>query len=165
MARSLVFFVVFCAGLGLDLWSKDAAFRAVPSSYAPRIPVIDGFFYIAHAKNPGAMWSQFQDFPRWVWIVLRGGVALVLAGYLARHHARFPLFVHVAFAFVLAGALGNLHDNALLDHGCVRDFLLFVFWGWPFPTFNVADSLIFCGAVLLLFYFAFLDGRRAEAKA
>ena len=69
---------------------------------------------------------------------------------------------------VLAGALGNLHDNLFLERhsgetfGWVRDFIDVYFsrWAWHFPTFNVADSCITVGAVLLL-----LSGLEAEESA
>ncbi|HJO27150.1 MAG TPA: signal peptidase II, partial [Planctomycetota bacterium] len=75
-----------------------------------------------------------------------------------------------ALVLVLGGALGNLYDNLMLPppaghpFGAVRDFIdvYFPFWNWHFPTFNVADSGITTGAVLL--FLAGL-GRRAEVGA
>ncbi len=50
------------------------------------------------------------------------------------------------FALILGGALGNLADR--LTRGYVVDFIRFEYGSYGFPAFNVADSLLFCGAVL-----------------
>ncbi len=53
-----------------------------------------------------------------------------------------------ALALILGGAIGNVIDRML--HGYVVDFLQFHWGGWYFPSFNVADSAISVGAVLLI---------------
>ncbi|PKO54813.1 MAG: signal peptidase II, partial [Betaproteobacteria bacterium HGW-Betaproteobacteria-2] len=74
-------------------------------------------------------------------------VASVVIVYLLRKHKAEKLFCF-ALALVLGGALGNLYDRLTL--GYVVDFLLFHYQGWYWPAFNVADSAISCGVVLLL---------------
>ena len=70
----------------------------------------------------------------------------------------------LAIALVLGGALGNLIDR--LSTGAVVDFLQFYFWGWPYPAFNIADSAITVGVVLLLFmeWRRPVSGRDAEVR-
>jgi len=71
--------------------------------------------------------------------------------------------------FIIAGALGNLHDRVM--HGFVVDFIRFYFrdgWlflspGWEYPTFNVADIHITVGVVLILLD-GFAEGRRERAR-
>ena len=154
--RLWLFFSLVVVGVVVDLWTKHLAFEAVPDATAPRIPVIDGFFYLAHVRNPGAMWSLFQDVPAIAWILIRGAVTLALLGYYLRQPRVHPL-IELAFGLVLAGALGNLHDNVFAEGGQVRDFILWVFWGWPFPVFNVADSMISVGATLLFLHLLITD--------
>jgi signal peptidase II len=76
---------------------------------------------------------------------------------------RMTWWANVAFAFVVAGALGNLYDNAFAQDGRVRDFILLIFWGWRFPVFNIADSMITIGAPLLLLFFA--EGKPTPARS
>ncbi len=148
MNPRIVFLLILISGVVADLWTKSWAFERVPSAWSPRIELIPGFFYIGHAKNDGAMWSLFQGLPSWIWVALRGSVsALILGWYWTR--PRLPFMAHVAFGLILAGALGNLHDNIFGD-GRVRDFLLVWFGSWPFPMFNLADSMICVGAGLML---------------
>lgn len=156
MSNRLVFFLVVAAGVAADLWTKAAVFgRLDPGE---RFAVISGFFYLAPVRNPGAVWSLFQEVPPAAWVVLRGLIASGLLVFYLRQEA-LPFLVQIAFAFVLAGAIGNLHDNALTAEGSVRDFVLWVFFGWPFPTFNVADSMITVGAITLAVYYAFFEHR------
>ena len=76
-------------------------------------------------------------------------VASVVMVYLIRKHSAQTLFCF-ALALVLGGALGNLYDRLTL--GYVVDFLLFHYHGYQYywPAFNVADSAITLGVVLLL---------------
>lgn len=161
--RLVLFFGIVLVGLVADLVTKHLAFEAVPDARAERITVIDGFFYIAHVRNPGAMWSLFQDVPAWAWILLRGAVFCALLGYYLRQKLVHPV-LETAFALVLAGALGNLHDNLFALHGQVRDFILWVFWGWPFPVFNLADSMISVGATLLFLHLLLADLASARRR-
>jgi signal peptidase II len=76
----------------------------------------------------------------------------------------------VALVLVLAGAVGNLYDNLFLARegetfGQVRDFVdvYFTAWDWHFPTFNVADSCISVGAVLL-FVSSFAKSTPSDAR-
>ncbi|HKX46747.1 MAG TPA: signal peptidase II, partial [Planctomycetota bacterium] len=87
----------------------------------------------------------------------RGIAVLVLAWLVARARPGQAL-VNAALVLVLAGAAGNLWDNLFQAReagqafGAVRDFIsvYFAAWDYHFPTFNVADSCITVGAVLLL---------------
>jgi signal peptidase II len=67
----------------------------------------------------------------------------------------------VALSLILGGAIGNLWDRIL--HGWVTDFLLVYYKQWEWPSFNVADSAICVGAVLLIAEMLF--SREAERKA
>jgi signal peptidase II len=150
----LVFLAIVVAGVVLDLWTKDAAFRAIAESPNKKeIVVVEGFFHLYEMRNPGMAWSLLQNVDRRVWIVVRGVLSLVLLTvYWTR--PRMPWWANVAFAFVIAGAIGNLYDNVFAELGRVRDFILLIFWGKRFPVFNIADSMITIGAPLLLVFFA-----------
>jgi signal peptidase II len=154
--KRVVFVAVVLSGVALDLWSKHVAFEALEASALRGegdIEVVDGFMHLHPMRNSGMAWSLFQNVDRRVWIAIRGVLALVLIGvYWSR--STISWWANLAFAFVIAGAMGNLYDNCFAPEGKVRDFLLFIFWGWSFPVFNVADAMITVGAPVLLFYFA-----------
>ena len=64
------------------------------------------------------------------------------------HHHRHEKLLPAAFALIIGGALGNVYDR--LVHGAVVDFLHFHYAGWSWPAFNLADSAITVGVVMML---------------
>ncbi len=110
------------------------------------------FFNLVLAHNTGAAFSFLHDaggMQRWLFSII-AVIASVWIVWLLRRHQSQTLF-SFALAFILGGALGNLIDR--IAYGYVVDFLDF-YWGpYHFAAFNIADSAITCGAVLLI-----LDG-------
>ncbi len=110
---------------------------------------ITGFFNLVRVHNPGAAFSFLADaggWQRWFFTGLGTAAALVMV-WMLRAHAGQRLFCW-AISFILGGAVGNVIDRLL--HGYVVDFLDF-YWGhWHFPAFNLADSAITLGAILLI---------------
>lgn len=176
---TLVLVAVF--GIGLDLWSKDWAFKNV----AERPVVLDRDVILADSDwrppphqgmevlpfglldfdlvmNHGAVFGIGQD-QRKVFIVftitaVTLAIVIFAFGTRARSHA-----LHVGIALILAGGIGNLYDRILF--GAVRDFLhMLPGWdlpfslNWPngsagvFPwVFNVADMLLLLGMAIIVF--------------
>lgn len=121
----------------------------VVASFVPGESVaLAPFFNLVLVYNPGAAFSFLSDQPGWqrgffIAIALAASVWIVR---LLSKHPRERLFA-AALTLVLAGAVGNVIDRILI--GAVVDFLDFHALGWHWPAFNVADSAITCGAVLL----------------
>ncbi len=118
------------------------------------VPVIPGYLRLVHTENPGAAFSFLADGNPIVRSIVLIGVSAVVLFFVVRalwkNHTSFsaPL-VRAGLAFVLGGAAGNLYDRVL--RGTVTDFIEVYHGDWSFPVFNVADSAITVGAVLLLF--------------
>lgn len=115
-----------------------------------RATVIPGYFDFTLVYNPGAAFSFLADhdgWQRWFFITI-GLAASAFILWLLRRHGTQRLFAF-ALALILGGAIGNVIDRFV--HGQVVDFLL-AHWRdrWYFPAFNVADSAITVGAVLLI---------------
>lgn len=107
------------------------------------------FFNLVLIYNKGAAFSLLSDASGWqrgLFIVIAAG-ASVLIIYLLRKHYRETLFT-MALSLILGGALGNLWDRVAL--GQVVDFLDFHAGGRHWPAFNLADSAITVGALLLI---------------
>ena len=99
--------------------------------------------------NPGAAFSFLADQPgwqRWLFTVLALGVSGWIA-YMLRQHPQQKL-QSLALALVMGGALGNVIDR--VRFGAVVDFVQWHVAGYYWPTFNIADSAITLGAVLLV---------------
>ncbi|MDO8437024.1 MAG: signal peptidase II [Nitrosomonadaceae bacterium] len=143
MRRWLMISVVVIA---LDLFTKHLVQSAL--TYGEHI-VITSFFNLVLTYNAGAAFSFLSDasgWQRWFFSGIAAG-ASVLIVYLLRKHAAEKLFC-MSLSLVLGGALGNLWDRITLGH--VVDFLDFHISGYHWPAFNVADSAIFVGAMLLI---------------
>lgn len=110
------------------------------------IPVIDGVLHWTFVRNPGAAFSLFTDLP-WLFTILASVISIVIIA-IARH-PRTPLST-LALGAVLGGALGNLVDRIARGpaafRGHVVDFIDLRVW----PTFNVADSAVVVGCILLV---------------
>ena len=108
-------------------------------------------FAILRTFNTGAAWSMFADAggaQRWIFTVLAVGVSAALIYWLRRLALSTHTLLATGLALILGGALGNALDRMRLGH--VVDFF-FAHWGdSKFPVFNVADSAISVGAVLVV---------------
>ena len=115
-----------------------------------KVDVIPGYFAWTLAYNTGAAFSFLADhngWQRWLFAVIAIGVSVVLVVWMKRLKTH-ETWLALALALVLGGALGNLYDRVVLGH--VVDFIL-VHWQnrWYFPAFNIADTAITIGAVML----------------
>ena len=121
-------------------------------SFLDTFRVIPGFFDIVHTENRGVAFSLFNDSTsewRTGLLVLFSIVAVVLvAGFLFRKADRLDRSSVAGFALILGGAIGNVFDRIVW--GRVTDFLDFYIGTYHWPAFNVADSAIVIGSVLLL---------------
>lgn len=122
----------------------------------PVLPV----FSLHRTFNEGAAWSMFANAggaQRWVFSALAIGVSIALVVWLSRLALATHALLIAGLALILGGAIGNVVDRLQLGH--VIDFLLF-YWGTSrFPAFNIADSAISVGAVLVIID-AIREGRR-----
>jgi signal peptidase II len=130
----------------LDQASKLAAVRHLTRQTIEVMP----FFNLALAYNTGAAFGFLDDAGGWqnlFFVVVAIVVSIVILSMIWRLGAN-DTQVAVALMLVLGGAAGNVTDR--LSLGYVIDFIDIYYGSWHFPTFNVADSAITIGAVLLV---------------
>jgi len=131
----------------LDQLSKQWIVENLELHHA--MPVLS-MFSIVHARNYGAAFGFLNNAGGWQTVffaVVALGVSIVLLVWLKRI-AAVERQLSLALALVLGGAIGNLIDR--LQYNYVIDFLAVHYNGWHFPAFNVADSAITIGAILLI---------------
>ena len=115
--------------------------------------VIPHVFAISHVENPGAAFSLFNDSSsparvRWLLLIFSLLAAVAVLAALVKLGRRMTATT-VALALILGGALGNAWDR--LRFGYVIDFLEVHIIHYHWPDFNVADSAIVVGGILLVF--------------
>ena len=146
--NALVWLAVSVLVIALDQVTK-AVVRHALVPYLPH-EVIPHVLNWTLAFNRGAAFSFLEDASGWqTWLfgILAVVVCIGLIAWLARTSRRdWPTALPVAL--IIGGALGNLIDR--LIHGQVTDFIQVYWRAWSFPAFNVADSSITVGAVLLI---------------
>ncbi|NWK78552.1 lipoprotein signal peptidase [Aquitalea sp. LB_tupeE] len=112
--------------------------------------VIPGYFSFTLIYNPGAAFSFLRDAGGWqkyLFTLLALGVSAYLGWNIIR--GRFSKLMNIAASFIMGGAIGNVIDR--LAYGHVVDFILVHYQhSWYYPAFNLADSFICVGAVLMV---------------
>lgn len=148
-----LFFIGIAISLVLmaaDLWSKYYIFSVLESIGDYHNPVIEvtSFFNLVKVWNNGVSFGMFNSLEN-AQIILSAVniiITFILLVWLFRNNSKYLM---VAISFIIGGALGNLIDRII--NGAVADFLDFHVVGYHWPAFNLADSFVFIGVVLLLF--------------
>ena len=106
------------------------------------------YFNLVMVWNSGISFGMFQlgETGRWLLVGFSSLVCLGLSIWLWRHSRPWPIF---ALAIVIGGALGNILDRIIW--GAVADFFDFHILGYHWPAFNIADSAILIGVLMLLY--------------
>lgn len=141
--------LIAVAVLVLDRFSKWIV--ATRLTLHDGITVIPDFFRIVHVENPGAAFGLFAA-SSYQWrltiLILFSLLALIVVGVLLWKNSHIVSATGTALSLILGGALGNLWDRVIAGH--VTDFLEFHIGSYYWPSFNVADSAIVIGALLLV---------------
>jgi|SRR5690606_3197408 signal peptidase II len=132
--------------VALDLLSK----YWVSATLTYGVPVVfTSFFNFTLLHNEGAAFSFLSDaggWQRWLFTAIALVASVVFAIWIARcaHRLREAF----ALSMILGGAVGNLYDR--VQHGYVVDFIVVHYQDYYFPAFNLADSAITLGAIVLI---------------
>jgi len=139
---------------------------------AARIPlhdsivVLPGFFRLTHVQNRGAAFGLFDDAPgEWkiTVLILFSVLAMAVVAGLLWKNSHAMTATGIGLSLVLGGAVGNLWDRLADRH--VVDFLDFYLGIYHWPAFNIADSAIVVGALLLVSEILFAKSPQEEQVA
>ncbi|MGK0297491.1 MAG: signal peptidase II [Gammaproteobacteria bacterium] len=118
-----------------------------------------------YVHNTGAAFSFLSDaggWQRWLFISLSSGISLLLIFWLKKQPST-GIWLAIALALILGGAVGNLIDRILLSY--VIDFVDVYYDKWHWPAFNVADSAISIGVVMLIIDSFWFDQARVSTHS
>jgi signal peptidase II len=181
--RYCVFFLIAGTGLALDLATKRWMFDwlGMPSGREPYWiwPQVQVFGFQT-SLNEGALFGMGQGMV-WFFALLSIAAAMAICWWLFVAGAARQWVLTVALSGIMAGILGNLYDrvglpglkwnfpNHLHDIGdrvfAVRDWILVMFRTWHWPNFNIADSLLVCGALVLAWHAFFQKDPKDSSTA
>ena len=163
--RYVVFFAIMLLGCLIDLWSKSYLFSWLGMPGGPKYWIIDGVFGFETSLNEGALFGVGQGAVGW-FAAFSVIAFLCILAWLFIFGAARSWVLTISLGCITAGTLGNLYDRlglpglkwnyaiqGLHEIGepvyAVRDWILVMFGQWPWPNFNIADSLLVTGAILL----------------
>ena len=111
------------------------------------IVIIPKFFSLTFAKNTGVAFSMLEGMN--IFIVI---VTIIVIWCIIRYilHSSYLFYEVVGYSFIIGGAIGNLIDRII--YGYVIDFFDFNILGYDFPVFNIADSAIVIGVILIVIF-------------
>jgi signal peptidase II len=175
--RYLIFFLIAGGGLAADLATKRWMFdwlKPVGKTHW----IWRQVFGFQSSLNEGALFGLGQG-RVWFFALLSIAAAVAILWWLFVAGAARQWVLTMALAAIMAGILGNLYDrvglpglkwdfaNNLHNIGdpvfAVRDWILVMFGNWPWPNFNIADSLLVCGAAVLVWH-AFFQAPQMDKK-
>jgi signal peptidase II len=149
MKRQTPYLVLIAVLIAVDQMTKAVVAKTVP--FYGTVPILPGFFAISHIHNNGAIFGMFSGTGNKLIAILLTAATLTAMGMVVYYFIKTPASqktMRFALSLIMAGALGNFIDRLFRGH--VIDFLEFHVKKFTWPTFNVADSCITIGAVLLL---------------
>ena len=179
LSRYAVFFSIAIAGCAADLWTKSYLFGwlGMPGQRPPWW-IIDEVFGFHTSLNEGALFGLGQGMvPVFAGMSVLAAIGIVL--WLFYFRAARDWLLTVALGCITAGIFGNLYDrlgmpglkwnyaNRLHEVGepvyAVRDWILVMIGDWPWPTFNIADSMLVCGAGMLMVHALFFANKEPNS--
>ena len=109
------------------------------------IKVINNFFYITYVNNYGAAWSILED-QRILLLIISVVVLFLINKFMNKEELnKLECF---SYGMIIGGIIGNLLDRVI--YGYVIDFIDFKIFGYNYPVFNLADTFIVIGIILMI---------------
>ena len=141
---NIVYYLIALIIIGLDQLTKFLVTKNM--DIGESIEVIPGFFYITSHRNAGAAFGILQGQMMFFYIVTV--VVIIAVIYYMQKYAKESRTYGISLGLILGGAIGNFIDRVLL--GEVVDFFDVYIFTYNYPIFNIADSALVSGVVLLI---------------
>jgi|SRR5690625_3025113 len=153
----LLYYVLAVIVIAIDQLTKWVVIKQM--ELYEQIPVIADFFYITSHRNKGAAWGILQDQMLFFYII----TVIVTVGvvYYMEKYTKGNILLSISLSLILGGAIGNFIDRLFRKE--VVDFLDFIIFGYDFPIFNVADSALVIG-VILVFIATIVEEKKGKVQ-
>lgn len=155
----ITFFATAIICAFLDILSKDLAFLKVKQLH--HVDLIEGILRFRCTTNKGIIFGLFQEASLVFFIISIIAVPAIVIIFLSLK--RYTLTLVVSLGLILGGTIGNLFDRIASHEHAVRDFIDFYLINWP--VFNLADSFILIGTIVLIAELTFFEEKRKKIDA
>jgi signal peptidase II len=147
------FIIIIIFAVFLDLLTKDLAFSYVKSftisnNLQFNIAEVTDFFNLVIVWNNGVSFGMFSSFDNAKYFIFLINILIITYLFFWLFKSK-KSYIDLSLSLIIGGALGNLTDRAI--NGAVADFLDFHLFGYHWPAFNLADSIVFIGVFMLIF--------------
>lgn len=149
-----MYYVIAVVMIVVDQWTKYLVIENM--TIGESIPVIENIFYLTSHRNPGAAWGILQGQMWFFYIITLIVVGIII--YYIEHYAKTNRLLGISLGLVLGGAIGNLIDRVRFQE--VVDFVDVYIFSYDFPIFNVADSSLVVGVILIGIITLFEEARK-----
>lgn len=151
----MIFLIACIVLIAIDQLTKLVVLNSLKP--VENVDIIKGFFSLTYVENRGAAFGMLEG-GKWIFLAITAAVVVLAAVYYVKmQKTKENLWLRVAMAMIVSGAVGNAIDR--LFRGFVVDFLNFWIFGWDFPVFNFADILVVLGTILLAGGIIIFDGK------
>jgi signal peptidase II len=154
----VLYYIIAVIIIGIDQVTKWLIVKNM--ELGESITVIENFLYITSHRNRGAAWGILQG-QMWFFYIITTIVIIGIIYYIQKYTKENKV-MGVALGLMLGGAIGNFIDRLFRKE--VVDFINTYIFSYDFPIFNVADSAL-CVGVVLLFIQMLLEGKQEKEKA
>ena len=164
IARIVISLLIIVALVAIDQVTKLIFNNLKASGEWQKTTVIDGFFYFEYAFNKGAAWSFLanKDWGQLFFKILTSVALIGFIVYLAFVIKGKYKVLLAGTILVISGTIGNFIDRLFL--GGVTDFISFYFGSYHFPIFNIADTFLTVGVIIVIVHYLFLDDKAVFRK-
>jgi signal peptidase II len=154
----VLYYIIAVIIIGIDQVTKWLIVKNM--ELGESITVIENFIYITSHRNRGAAWGILQG-QMWFFYIITTVVIIGIIYYIQKYTKENKV-MGIALGLMLGGAIGNFIDRLFRKE--VVDFINTYIFSYDFPIFNVADSAL-CVGVVLLFIQMLLEGKQEKEKA
>ena len=142
----IMIIILMIISLVIDIVSKIIVTNNI--IFGEEISIIKDFMYMTYVRNTGIAWSIFSN-KQYMIVFISMLIIIGIIWYIYKNNPKNKI-EKVSYGLILGGAMGNFIDRII--HGYVIDFIDIRIFGYNYPIFNLADTFIVSGVILLIIY-------------
>ncbi|PGN85382.1 lipoprotein signal peptidase LspA [Bacillus cereus] len=151
----MIYYVIALFVIAIDQISKWLIVKNM--ELGTSIPIIDNVLYITSHRNRGAAWGILEN-KMWFFYIITVVFVVFIVFYMKKY-AKTDRLLGISLSLILGGAIGNFIDRVFRQE--VVDFIHVYIFSYNYPVFNIADSALCIGVVLIIIQ-TLLEGKKAK---